>query len=110
MKKLIEVKNIKKNYGKKEAVKGLSFNVNEDEILGLLGPNGSGKTTTIGMLLGLLKPTSGQIFINNLKLEQNRIEILSDKNLRSDAQEYLIDYFRTKVSDGNCETFMLGRK
>ena len=38
---------------------------------------------------------------------QNRIEILSDKNLRSDAQEYLIDYFRTKVSDGNCETFML---
>ena len=41
---------------------------------------------------------------------QNRIEILSDKNLRSDAQEYLIDNFRTKVSDGNCETFMLGRK
>ena len=41
---------------------------------------------------------------------QNRIEILSDKNLRSDAQEYLIDYFRTKVSDGNCETFIIGRK
>ena len=62
MKNLIEVQNIKKNYGKKEAVKGISFNVEEDEILGLLGPNGSGKTTTIGMLLGLLKPTSGQIF------------------------------------------------
>ena len=58
MKNLIEVQNIKKNYGKKEAVKGISFNVEEDEILGLLGPNGSGKTTTIGMLLGLLKPTS----------------------------------------------------
>mgnify|MGYP001471722035 FL=1 len=83
MKNLIEVKNIKKNYGKKEAVKGISFNVEEDEILGLLGPNGSGKTTTIGMLLGLLKPTSGQIFINNLKLEENRIEILEIINFIS---------------------------
>ena len=76
MKNIIEVQNIKKTYGTKEAVKGISFNVEEDEILGLLGPNGSGKTTTIGMLLGLLKPTSGQIFINNLKLEENRIKIL----------------------------------
>ena len=83
MKNLIEVKNIKKNYGKKEAVKGISFNVEENEILGLLGPNGSGKTTTIGMLLGLLKPTSGQIFINNLKLEENRIEILEIINFIS---------------------------
>ena len=69
MKNLVEVKNIKKNYGKNEAVKGISFNIKEDEILGLLGPNGSGKTTTIGMLLGLLKPTSGEIFINGQKLE-----------------------------------------
>ena len=83
MKNLIEVKNIKKNYGQKEAVKGISFNVEEDEILGLLGPNGSGKTTTIGMLLGLLKPTSGQIFINNLKLEENRIQILEMINFIS---------------------------
>ena len=58
MKNLIEVQNIKKNYGNKEAVKGISFNVEEDEILGLLGPNGSGKTTTIGMLLGCLLYTS----------------------------------------------------
>ena len=83
MKNLIEVKNIKKNYGKKEAVKGISFNVQENEILGLLGPNGSGKTTTIGMLLGLLKPTSGQILINNLKLENHRIEILEMINFIS---------------------------
>ena len=83
MKNLIEVKDIKKNYGKKEAVKGISFNVRENEILGLLGPNGSGKTTTIGMLLGLLKPTSGQILINNLKLEDHRIEILQMINFIS---------------------------
>ena len=83
MKNLVEVKNIKKNYGKNEAVKGISFNIKQDEILGLLGPNGSGKTTTIGMLLGLLKPTSGEIFINGQKLEGNRIEILEQINFIS---------------------------
>ena len=83
MKNLVEVKNIKKNYGKNEAVKGISFNIKEDEILGLLGPNGSGKTTTIGMLLGLLKPTSGEILINGQKLEGSRIEILEQINFIS---------------------------
>ena len=83
MKNLVEVKNIKKNYGKNEAVKGISFNIKEDQILGLLGPNGSGKTTTIAMLLGLLKPTSGEILINGQKLEGNRIEILEQINFIS---------------------------
>ena len=83
MKNLVEVKNIKKNYGKNEAVKGISFYIKEDEILGLLGPNGSGKTTTIGMLLGLLKPTSGEILINGQKLEGSRIEILEQINFIS---------------------------
>ena len=83
MKNLVEVKNIKKNYGNNEAVKGISFKIKEDEILGLLGPNGSGKTTTIGMLLGLLKPTSGEIFINGQKLEGNRIKILEQINFIS---------------------------
>ena len=83
MKNLGEVKEIKKNYGNKEAVKGISFNIKQDEILGLLGPNGCGKTTTIGMLLGLLKPTSGKIFINGQMLDGNRIKILEQINFIS---------------------------
>ena len=80
---LVEVRELKKNYSSKEAVKNISFNIKENEILGLLGPNGSGKTTTIGMLLGLLKPSAGQIKIDNLNFEKNRIEILSKINFIS---------------------------
>jgi len=69
MENLVEVKNLKKKYGSKEAVKGISFNIKENEILGLLGPNGSGKTTTIGMMLGLLKPSNGEILIDGKKIE-----------------------------------------
>ena len=83
MKPIVEVKNLIKNYGEKEAVKSISFKINEDEILGLLGPNGSGKTTTIGMMLGLLKPTSGDILIEGKKIEENRIEILEKINFIS---------------------------
>ena len=83
MKKIIEVKKLKKLYGSKEAVQNISFNIMENEILGLLGPNGSGKTTTIGMLLGLLKPTSGEILINGLNIEKNRIKLLHKINFIS---------------------------
>ena len=80
---LVEVKNLKKNYSSKEAVKGISFKIKEDEILGLLGPNGSGKTTTIGMLLGLLKPSEGEIKIDEMGFEKNKVEILSKINFIS---------------------------
>jgi len=83
MTNLVEVKNLKKDYSSKEAVKNISFNIKENEILGLLGPNGSGKTTTIGMLLGLLKPTAGEIKIDNMDFEKNRIEILKKINFIS---------------------------
>ena len=75
--------NLKKNYGSKEAVRNISFEIKENEILGLLGPNGSGKTTTIGMLLGLLKPSNGEILIDGKKIEENRIEILKKINFIS---------------------------
>jgi len=83
MQYLVEVKNLKKNYELKEAVRGISFKIKDDEILGLLGPNGSGKTTTIGMMLGLLKPSNGEIIIDGKKIEDNRIEILKKINFIS---------------------------
>ena len=83
MQTLVEVKNLKKSYGLKEAVKGISFKIADNEILGLLGPNGSGKTTTIGMMLGLLKPSNGEIIIDGKKIEENRIEILKKINFIS---------------------------
>tara|TARA_B100000965_G_scaffold272676_1_gene230737 strand:+ start:2296 stop:3030 length:735 start_codon:yes stop_codon:yes gene_type:complete len=80
---LVKVTNLKKSYGSKEAVKGISFEIKQNEILGLLGPNGSGKTTTIGMMLGLLKPSNGEILIDGINIEKNRIEILKKINFIS---------------------------
>ena len=83
MKNSIEVINLSKNYKSKKAVNDISFKINENEIIGLLGPNGCGKTTTIGMILGLLKPTSGKVLINGFNLETNKIPILKKLNFIS---------------------------
>ena len=83
MQNLVEVKDLKKSDDLKEAVRGISFKIKDNEILGLLGPNGSGKTTTIGMMLGLLKPSNGEIIIDGKKIEDNRIEILKKINFIS---------------------------
>jgi ABC-2 type transport system ATP-binding protein len=83
MKNSIEVINLSKNYKTKEAVRNISFKINENEIIGLLGPNGCGKTTTIGMILGLLKPSSGKILINGMDIEKNKISILHKINFIS---------------------------
>ena len=79
----VEVTNLSKSYGLKEAVKNINFEIKKNQIIGLLGPNGCGKTTTIGMLLGLLKPSNGQIVINGMKIEKNRINILQNINFIS---------------------------
>ena len=63
----LETINLTKIYNNKEAVKNISFKVNKNEIIGILGPNWCGKTTTIGMILGLLKPTNGKVLINGIK-------------------------------------------
>ncbi|MBA1339768.1 MAG: ABC-2 type transport system ATP-binding protein [Pelagibacterales bacterium] len=79
----IEVINLSKSYGLKEAVKKVNFKVNENEIIGLLGPNGCGKTTTIAMILGLLKPSNGQVLINGMDIESHRIPLLHKMNFIS---------------------------
>ena len=83
MKNSIEVINLSKSYKTKKAVNNINFKINENEIVGLLGPNGCGKTTTIGMILGLLKPTSGQVLINGKNIENNKISILHKMNFIS---------------------------
>ena len=79
----IEVINLSKSYSSKKAVNNVNFKINENEIVGLLGPNGCGKTTTIGMILGLLKPTSGKILINGIDIEKNKISLLQKMNFIS---------------------------
>jgi lipopolysaccharide export system ATP-binding protein len=57
--------NIEKRYGKRTVVKGVSINVEQGEIVGLLGPNGAGKTTSFYIIVGLIKPNSGRVMLDN---------------------------------------------
>ena len=79
----LEIINLSKNYNSKEAVRNISFKVNKNEIIGILGPNGCGKTTTIGMILGLLKPTKGKVLINGIEIEKQRVNLLNELNFIS---------------------------
>ena len=83
MKNSIEVIELSKSYGIKRAVKNINFKIKENEIIGLLGPNGCGKTTTIAMILGLLKPSSGEVLINGMRIEENKIALLHKMNFIS---------------------------
>ena len=79
----LEIIELSKSYNSKEAVKNISFKVNESEIIGILGPNGCGKTTTIGMILGLLKPSSGKVLVNGIEVELKRVDLLDNLNFIS---------------------------
>lgn len=71
MKKLLECINLCKSFGKKQILKNVSFSINEGDILAFIGPNGSGKTTTIKLILGLQKIDSGEVLINGLDITKN---------------------------------------
>ncbi|MEK9886815.1 MAG: ABC transporter ATP-binding protein [Candidatus Pelagibacter sp.] len=79
----LQIDSLSKIYNGVEVVKSISFTIKRNEIIGLLGPNGCGKTTTIGMILGLLKPSSGKVLIDNQDIEKNRVDILKKINFIS---------------------------
>jgi ABC-2 type transport system ATP-binding protein len=80
----LEVKNLVKKFKSTIAVNNISLEIEKNNTLGLLGPNGCGKTTSIGMMLGLITPTNGEIFIDGIKLNsENRINLLSLMNFAS---------------------------
>ena len=72
---MIEINNLKKNYGNVKAVNNISFTIGDGEIVGFLGSNGAGKSTTLKILSGYLTPTNGQVRINNFDISQNSQEI-----------------------------------
>jgi len=75
MENIIEVKQLKKDFDGFEAVNNVTFNVKKGEVFGLLGPNGAGKTTTIRMLIGILKPTQGEVFIREYNVRKEPIKV-----------------------------------
>ena len=79
----LEVIELTKDYEGKIAVRDVSFKLNQNKIIGILGPNGCGKTTTIGMILGLLKPSKGKVFINGIEIEKQRVNVLNNLNFIS---------------------------
>lgn len=95
MQPIIQVQNITKKFGDFTAVNDLSFTVYKQDIYGFLGQNGAGKSTTMRMLLTLIKPTDGNIIINELPLHKNRTTILKTVGAlieKSDVYKYLTAY------------------
>jgi len=71
---ILEVRNLKKSFGKKMVLKGISFHINEGEVYGLLGPNGVGKSTTLKIITGIIPSDSGKIIVCGSEVKENDIE------------------------------------
>lgn len=80
---ILEVKNLRKNFGDFVAIENISFELEEGQILGFLGPNGAGKSTTIYCLLGLIAPDSGKISIFGQDISKDRSAIFKNVNYAS---------------------------
>ncbi len=95
MKSLLEVRNLSKNFGTFEAVKNLSFTVNEGDVYGFLGQNGAGKSTTLRMILKLITPTTGNFYFSGKKIEIGDNTMLKETGAiieRPDLYKYLSAY------------------
>ncbi len=105
---LFECKDLKKKYGKKEALKGISLQIESGQIVGLLGPNGSGKTTMIKLANGLLTPSSGEIIINGNKIgveTKKRVSYLPERTYLNNWMKVkeMINYFSDFYEDFDCD-------
>jgi ABC-2 type transport system ATP-binding protein len=72
---IIKTENLNKSFKKVKAVQGVNLNINKGDVYGFLGPNGAGKTTTIKMILGLMHPDSGKVFINDKNIAESRVDL-----------------------------------
>ncbi|MGL4850109.1 MAG: ABC transporter ATP-binding protein [Clostridium sp.] len=86
MENILEVINIEKSFGRKKVLKGISFNLERGTILGILGPNGNGKTTLLNIIGGLLKADSGEVLVNGINVSEETKKIVS--YLRESNQFY----------------------
>ncbi len=101
---ILECKNLIKNYGTKKVLKGINLSFSKGKIIGLLGPNGSGKTTFIKLAAGLLKQTDGEITIDNKKIgveTKSIVSYLPERTYLEDSMKVIdtIDFFKSFYSD-----------
>ena len=75
---MIRVENLSKNYGPVKAVRSISFDLEDGQVVGFLGANGAGKSTTLKIMTGYISPSSGNIFFNDLNIQENSSEIQKD--------------------------------
>ena len=75
---MIRVENLTNNYGPVKDVKSISFDLNDGQVVGFLGANGAGKSTTLKIMTGYISPTSGNVFVNDLNIQENTSEIQKD--------------------------------
>ena len=83
----LQVNKISKSFGNKQVVRNISLNINRGEIVGLLGPNGAGKTTTFYIIVGLIKPDTGEIYLENIDVSTLPIYIRGQKGISYLPQE-----------------------
>lgn len=89
---MIEIKNVNKKYGNKEVIKDLNLKINDGEIFGFIGPNGSGKTTTINMITGALDITKGEILVNGKSIEKDPVNAKKEFGIVPDSPDMFLNF------------------